>query len=273
MNAMNKLAAAAAPVVLAFVPAPALAQENAVPDDAEMAGLMGMLGGMAETAPLTPEEEARLPAATALVDKIVPTGTMGEVMGGMFDGMLGPMLEALTSDPTSALAERLGLEAWALDLSEERAAKAIAIVDPAWQERRAREAEIFPVVMNEMMVSMEPAIKSVMSELYAIYFDDQELADIDAFFSTPSGASYARASFAMSSDKRMMAGMMQAMPAMFASLSSLETRLAEATADLPSPALFDELSPGDRVRLAEITGLSEAEIAEGMAMAASAAGN
>ena len=110
----------AAPLALIAAPAPLLAQdagdetaeateEGEVFSEDMLAGVMGALAGMFATEPLSAEEEARLPAATALVDKIVPDGTIGEMMSGMFDGMLGPIMEMGEEDAKGPLAKLLGV--------------------------------------------------------------------------------------------------------------------------------------------------------------------
>lgn len=258
---MKRLVLALTPLAAFALPAPAVAQDGPGED---VAGMMNMLGGMFPSEPLTAEEEARLPAATALVEKIVPPGTMGEMMGGMFDSMLGPLMQMGAADPVAALAETLGAESWQFDLDEEEAKAALAIIDPDWQERRRLEAEVFPQMINAMMVAMEPSVKSAMAQMYAVYFDDQELADIDAFFSTASGAAYARKSFAMSSDPRMMGAMMQVMPIVMESLGDIENQMMLATINLPNPRSFGELSAEQRKQLQVLLGLNEDELANAL---------
>ena len=56
---------------------------------------------------LSAEEEARLPAAQAIVAKIVPAGTMGEMMNSMFSGLLGPIMELGAQPSSSEAAKKL----------------------------------------------------------------------------------------------------------------------------------------------------------------------
>ena len=243
---------------LALLASPALAQ----PAEDELAAL-GQI--FAPPEPLTAEQQGRLPAARALIERIIPPGSLGEVMGGMFDTMLSPMMQMGVDDPASAVAEGLGSSGYAMDLSPENAAEAAAILDPAWAERRQVQMALVPQLMARMMAGIEPVMKNVMAELYAINFTARELADIDAFFATPSGAAYARRSLAMGSDPRMAGAMMQAMPSMFEGMATLEAELAAATAHLPAPRSYDDLSLAQRSRLSALTGLSKNEIEAGMA--------
>lgn len=262
---MRRIVATLAGVLaLTVQPAPALAQQ---PPRDDMAGFAALMGGMFEAEPLTSEQQARLPAATALIERIIPPGTMGELMDGMMGGILGPLTQFGSDDPASAVAEVLGMATFDLNLTPEQAEEAALLLDPAWQERRRRQAEAMPAMMSQMMTAIEPAMKSAMAELYAIYFTEAELADIDAFFRTPSGAAYARKSFSMSADPRLAGAMMQAMPAMFEQVGAMEAQMAAATADLPARRSFDQLSKPQRARLAALTGLDEDALAQAMAQA------
>lgn len=259
---MKKLLAFTAPLALAFGSVPATAQST--DDEAAVAEMMGGLAAMFPVEPLTAEQQSRLPAATALIDQIVPTGTLGDMMGPMLDGVLGPIMDMEAGNATAILATSLGLYEEELDITPERAAQALAIMDPAWDERQKAELAAVPSVMARMFVTMEPTMKVAMSELYAVYFDDQELSDISAFFNTASGAAYARKSFTMSADPRMVGAMMQAMPDMMGVFAEMEEELGAATADLADPRSFDQLSAAEKKKLAALTGLTQASIEENL---------
>lgn len=127
---------------------PAAAQDAA---SEEMDQVMAQMGEMFPVVPLTAEEQSRLPAAQAIVARIMPDGTMGELMGSMFENFMGPMTKIATDNPSAAFAEILGFDPSEEGLSEEQAAEALALVDPAWRERREREAEIMPEIMTRVM--------------------------------------------------------------------------------------------------------------------------
>lgn len=230
--------------------------------DAERAGITEMFSGMFTAEPLTPEQEARLPAAAQLIAKVIPEGTMGEMIDTMMGGTFGPMMAAAPdgATATATVARQVGTAPYALDLSEEQARELASLFDPVWQERQQREMAIFPGMMKEMVVLMEPGLRKAMAELYAIRFTASELAEIDAFFSTGTGGKYARESFLMASDPRIMAASMEALPAVMGMIGSMEARMAESAADLPPVRSFAELSHEDRARVAEVTGYSVAEI-------------
>ncbi len=260
--------AVAATLALLNVPAVLAAQDETVDESAmdvaapadPMAGMSEMFAGLFTKEPLTPEQEARLPAAQQLVAKIIPEGTMGEMMDKIMGGALGSMLTGTTNVATTALARHIGSEAFGSDLTEEEAGELASLFDPAWKERQEAEAGLFPAMMKDVMALIEPSMRKAMSELYAIRFTSGELAQIDAFFSTGTGAKYARESFLMASDPRIMASSMEAMPALMGSIGDMEKRMAESVADLPAVRSFADLSPEERAKVAEMTGLTVEEI-------------
>lgn len=253
---MRKLMGLAAPLALLLLPVGVAAQDDTAPELDIFAGL-----AQAFTAePLTPEQQARLPAAAALVDRIIPPGSVQDMMGSMFGNVINPLMEAVEPDPVAVVAERLDLVGQPLDLTPQQAEAAATMLDPAWRERKRREAAAMPAVTSRMMEAMEPAIRTAMAELYAIHFTAAELADIDAFFATPSGASYARKSLSMSSDPRLMATIMQQMPVMFEAMASMEAEMAALTADLPPVRSYGDLTANERKGLARMLGMTAEDL-------------
>lgn len=240
-----------APLALAFSPATALGQEA----DASGNPFAAFAPAIA-VEPLTAEQVERLPLAEALVARIIPPGTMGEMMGGMFDGLLtgfGDMAQPSASD---MVARNLGLEGWEITLTEEQIAATAALFDPAWEERQRREAGAVPMMMRQVGAVMEPGLRQAMAELYAIHFDAQQLRDIEAFFATPSGAAYASESYTMMSDPRLAAATMAAVPTMLDGMVAMQADMEAATADLPPVRSFADLSLNERKLLADLLGMT-----------------
>lgn len=256
----KSLVALGGAVLLAASPA-------AAQNDADMAQ-MAALSSMFETEPLTPEQEARLPIARQIVEKVLPEGAMMEVMGSTFDSLLGPIMQMANEDTGGALATALGHRPEELGLDEAQTAEVLAIIDPAWRERNAAISSLTQTMMADMMTRMEPMMRNVMGELYAIYFDEQELRDISAFFETESGLSFARQSYAMAGDPRIMAAMFEDPELLFGTFAEMPARMEEAMADVPQGRAYDELSQADRSRLLELTGFTKEELEAAMSVAA-----
>jgi hypothetical protein len=253
---------------LALAPQPLAAQDEGAetvasePDAASdpMAEAMGMLGAMFPAEPLTDEQQTRLPQATRIITRMIPEGTLGEMMGGVFDNVMGPMTAALDAPANATVENGIGISPASIGLSEEQAAEIAALLDPAYAERHKREMDVMPAMMRNMMTVMEPTMRKAMSELYAIHFSQKELDDIEAFFLTESGAAYARKSFTMSSDPRIISASMEVMPQMMEAIGDMEKTMAAASADLPPKRSFAELTDAQKARIAEMTGYTVEEI-------------
>jgi len=241
-------------------PAAAQVDEGAGDSMAELDALMADMSAIFPREPLSPEQEARLPAAERIISLMIPEGAMSDIMGGLIDDIFQPMMEMGPSASAQTLAKAIGVPPTELELDEEKSADLARLFDPAYEQRRNLQFALLPDLLREMMTTMEPGLRVVMSELYAIKFTQAELTDIEAFFSTETGRKYARESFAMASDPRIMSASMEALPAMMGALGDMEARMEEVTADLPPVRRYVDLTEAERARVIEATGLSDEDI-------------
>ncbi|WP_133364645.1 DUF2059 domain-containing protein [Qipengyuania sediminis] len=252
---------------------PAVAQDAEEPVTVEVspeAAMTEAMKSMFKVEPLTTEQQARLPQAEALIAQIMPPGTLDQIMGGMFDKMLGPIMAMERAPSSYEIASQLGIEDEDFELSNEDAKQIAAILDPAYKERREREAKAVQTSLRRVMALMEPSLRKGMAEAYAATFTAPEMTDIAAFFATPSGATFARKSYALASDPRIVAASFEMMPKMMGQMKEIEAEVKAATADLPAKKTYDALSAAERSALSRLTGQSAAELRAGMARAAEA---
>ena len=221
--------------------------------------IFGALFGEAE--PLTEEQEARLPAATSVVEKIFPDGTyakmMEETMGGMMEGFFGELLSqpnAEVSRLTGVLAEDL------IDVDAEAMSEALALLDPQNEARNKVIGQMSIDLMSKTMTSIEPAYREGLARAYAVRFTEAELTELDAYFQTPVGAKYAAESLLIFSDPQVMAAMNEMAPAMIGAMPEVMAGTIEAAEEFPEPRSFSDLSPAEQARLADLLGVTEAEL-------------
>lgn len=254
-KSMFSLGTAAA---LALVCVPAAAQDATQDGEAaEMTEAMNAFSQMFEIEPLTPEQEARLPVARRLVEALMPEGSMRDMMAGALDGMFSPLTQ-MEADPAGALENALGYMVDTSEMDEADVIAALDIVDPAWRERQAAELAAAEGMMTRIGEVMEPIVRDVMAELYAIYFTQEQLEDIETFFGTETGAVFARESWSMSSDPRMMARVMgnEAMWATILDFESMGTLMEQA----PQSRSYEDLRSEERARVMELTGISDEQL-------------
>ena len=259
---VNAMAAAA--LVCAV---PAAAQEDPEHSESAMSPgdldeFAGMMAGLFQTEPLTEEQNARLPAAQAVVGEIMPDGFYGEMMAGMMDKMLRPML-TMFSQPEFVLGARLTVDAEAIEaLEEAEQAELTAMLDPAYQARGDAMVAVLTSRMGGMFTAMEGPMREGLSKAYAVRFDDAQLADIAAFFATPTGGEYARESMALFADPQVMQASMQALPAMMSGFGDIESAMREAMAALPAERGYGDLTEAQRERMAELLDVDPAQLAD-----------
>ena len=259
---VNAMAAAA--LVCAV---PAAAQEDPEHSESAMSPgdldeFAGMMAGLFQTEPLTEEQNARLPAAQAVVGEIMPDGFYGEMMAGMMDKMLRPML-TMFSQPEFVLGARLTVDAEAIEaLEEAEQAELTAMLDPAYQARGDAMVAVLTSRMGGMFTAMEGPMREGLSKAYAVRFDDAQLADIAAFFATPTGGEYARESMALFADPQVMQASMQALPAMMSGFGDIESAMREAMTALPAERGYGDLTEAQRERMAELLDVDPAQLAD-----------
>ena len=124
MKFITKALAASAPLALAFA-TPAMAQDA----EESQEEVFAMMAQMFPVEPLTPEEESRLPISQEIIDKMIPPGTLGEMMGSMFDGMMGPIMEIAAQANAGDIAKSLGVSSYELDMNDKQLAEVAQIED------------------------------------------------------------------------------------------------------------------------------------------------
>ena len=259
---VNAMAAAA--LVCAV---PAAAQEDLEHSESAMSPgdldeFAGMMAGLFQTEPLTEEQNARLPAAQAVVGEMMPDGFYGEMMAGMMDKMLRPML-TMFSQPEFVLGARLTVDAEAIEaLEEAEQAELTAMLDPAYEARGDAMVAVLTSRMGGMFTAMEGPMREGLSKAYAVRFDDAQLADIAAFFATPTGGEYARESMALFADPQVMQASMQALPAMMSGFGDIESAMREAMEALPAERGYGDLTEAQRERMAELLDVDPAQLAD-----------
>ena len=259
---VNAMAAAA---LVCAVPAAAqedLEHSESAMSPGELDEFAGMMAGLFHTEPLTEEQNARLPAAQAVVGEMMPDGFYGEMMAGMMDKMLRPML-TMFSQPEFVLGARLTVDAEAIEaLEEAEQAELTAMLDPAYQARGDAMVAVLTSRMGGMFTAMEGPMREGLSKAYAVRFDDAQLADIAAFFATPTGGEYARESMALFADPQVMQASMQALPAMMSGFGDIESAMREAMTALPAERGYDDLTEAQRKRMAELLDVDPAQLAD-----------
>lgn len=250
--------------IMLFAAAPGLAQdESQPPADAsqDMAALASAFDEMFPAEPLTPEQEARLPMAQAVVAHIFPPGTyarmMDEMMGPMMDSILGSMAQI----PVAQLAAIAGMEqAQVAAMGEAQLGEVMAIVDPVYERRNAVASDVMMEMMGDVMKRIEPSYREGLARAYAVRFEPSDLTELERFFQTPVGSRYAAESMLIYADPQVMSAMNEVMPAVLEMMPAMMEQMQQRMADLPEPRKMSELSDAELQRLSELLGVPAADL-------------
>lgn len=262
----KKLALAGA-VALAATPigSAASAQEVAGSDAnaAEAQATMAAMAKAFEAKPLDTQQQARLPVAKQIVEKAFPPGTYRKMM----DETMAPMMENISQSvrnlPISQIALMGGLTPDEVDaLGEGTLEEVMAIVDPAFGERMSAINTITVALITDVMDEIEPSYRAGLARAYAVRFSDRELADINAFFATPTGSNYAAQSMLIYTDPQVMSVMKEMMPIMMKRMPELMGSMRETMEGQPKPRSFSDLSDAEKAKVADLLGISVEQMEE-----------
>jgi hypothetical protein len=237
---MRPVLAAAGAAFLAFA-APAFAAEPA-------------------PAPAAEVDPARLAVARQTVDYVFPAGTYARLMDGTLDKMMDALMDSTMRLPIKDLAGMTGVDADTL--GEGSLAEMMEIYDPAYKERTRLSTRAMMAEMTTLMTTFEPAIRDGLASAYAARFDAAQLAELNRFFATPTGKAYAADSYLVMMSPEVMEKLQAFMPQMMKAMPTMIEKVKAATAGLPAPRTYEDLSDADKDKLAKVLGIPREQLDE-----------
>lgn len=237
-----------------------------------MAMITGMIAEMFQAEPLTAEAEARLPMANSVAASLVPQGVYGEMMGQMIDSFLSPIMKLAEQDGGAMSGDDLAVytglyEHDVENLPQESRLELTQMFDPVYETRTKAQFDMIVGAANSVFSALEPGVRDGLAKAYASRFEANELAEMQAFFATPTGAKYASQSLVINTDPQVISGMMQSIPSLIEQLPVLLESFENAEAGLPETRRYDDLTPAEQRRAAEILGVDQQMLRESMAEA------
>lgn len=208
-----------------------------------------------------PADPAKLAVARDIARRLLPEGTFERMMSSVMNGTMKSITDGMMSMPLKSLAGMGGVDAAKLkDLGPGSMKQMMAILDPAFDRRMALTTQVMGVEMGRFMSTMEPEMREGLAETYANRFSPAQLADVDAFFKTPSGSAFAAQMMTAQTDPAFMARMQQMIPKLMQAMPGIMGKVQAATADLPKARKFDELSPAEKADLSKLMGIDPAKV-------------
>ncbi len=238
---MSRIFAALSASALVLAASPAMAAE---PDSAAQA-----------EAPVDP---ARLVAARQTVDYVFPAGTYARIMNATMDKIMDSVMDSVGKMPIKDLAGMSGVDT--SKLSSASLADIMAIYDPHYKERMTLTTQTMMGEMTTMMTEFEPEIRDGLTHAYAAKFDVKQLGELNTFFATPTGSEYAADSYMIMMSPEVMDKMQAFMPKMMKQMPAIVEKVKTATEGLPPPRKYADLSDAEKAELADLLGISVAEL-------------
>ena len=211
-----------------------------------------------------PVDTDRTVLARTTVDYIFPQGTYARIMDKTLDTVLASVMQTTAAIPARDLAKLSGLPADDLNaLGEATLAQVMEIVDPAYQKRMDLSMRAIMTEMTGLMTQFEPEIRDGLANAYARRFDETQLRELNAFFATPTGSTYAAESMIIFMDPEVMARMQAFMPVMMKQMPQTMEKVQTAVADLPPPRKYSDLGKAEKAKLAELLGTTTKDLERG----------
>lgn len=221
------------------------------------------MSAMAQDTPpsaAAPIDADRLTAAQLTAGKLFPDGTYARMMSSM-DGLMDSMMGQIMQMPLADLARMGGVpERDIRNLSKASMKEMMSILDPAFEKRMGIVMKVTMGEMGRIMGPLEPGMRDGLAQAYAKRFTTAELADLNRFFATPTGSAFASDYMMLMMDPAVMNKMMEFVPTLTKEMPAMVQKIAVATADLPKPRTYKDLSGAERKRLADLLGVPESRL-------------
>jgi hypothetical protein len=178
-------------------------------------------------------DPAKQKLAENMAGKIIPPGSYEKMMKDMSVQLADTIIaQTLGMDASTFAMAKEGDEA----PSEGKTLGELAFeADPNFKERMDIMMRVTFDEMGKLMSAMEPAARGALANVYARKYTAEQLTDMNTFFATSSGSTFAADFMSTFTDKEMMTAMMGEMPKVLEAMPEIMKKVEAATAHLPPP--------------------------------------
>jgi hypothetical protein len=196
------------------------------------------------------------PLATGIAAKLFPDGTYRKLLGDTFTKMMSGMIDQMADVPLGDLMKSFGVDQGTMPkLDKATVNKVMAIMDPAFKERMRLVMDGMFKGMIPLFEKMEPDLRAGLAESIDHRFTPAELGELKTFFDTPTGSSFASQQMLLFMDPAVMGRMQAQMPKIMQAMPAMIGDAAKASAALPKPKKYSDLTEAERAELATLLGI------------------
>lgn len=193
-----------------------------------------MMGFMDKLFPPQPDPDpARLALARTSVQAMWPDGAYGKIMTGFMGDMVDRVMQLRTYD-LEALGVNGKKSSSALH-AEQSLHDALAAKDPYFDQRIAAVRQVIEKEVEKVSAVIDPRMRDGMARAMARRFDAQQLADINAFFATPSGRALGAQYMQLWLDPETIRSIFGSFPEMIDLMPEMMEKLKAANDKFPQP--------------------------------------
>ncbi|MGZ2412610.1 electron transfer flavoprotein alpha subunit [Sphingomonas sp. F9_3S_D5_B_2] len=205
--------------------APKAAAKQSPPDFAAMLAMFDKL-----FPPQPDPDPARLALARTSSVALWPDGAYGKLMTGLMSSVFDRVMAMKPSDLPMRAGSKKDASARDVSLHDAAAAR-----DPYFDQRTAAIKQVAMEEAGKISAIIDPRVRDGLARSMARRFDERQLADINAFFVTPSGRALAAQYIQMWVDPDMMRSMASSMPEMMKLMPGMMEKVKAASDKFPAP--------------------------------------
>ena len=219
----------------------------------EMDAAMALVEKMFDTSDLPPVEPARLTLAERTTAALIPDGSLEKMMDNLYGKMLRTILEETGGSSDLSLSIKTGIESDRIAALDADTKNAVAdLFDPHRKEREDQVMKVIRPLVREALADLEPPMRAGLAKAYARKFSADQLTELNAFFATPTGQSYAGESLALQADPEVMLAMMKAVPPLVTKFIDRAPTIEGQLKELPKEKGLADLSDAEMKKLAKL---------------------
>jgi len=219
----------------------------------EMDAAIALVEKMFDTSDLPPIEPARLTLAERTTAALIPDGSLEKMMDNLYGKMLRTILEETGGNSDLSLSIKTGVESDRIAALDADTKNAVAdLFDPHRKEREDQVMKVIRPLISEALADLEPPMRAGLAKAYARKFSAGQLTELNAFFATPTGQSYAGESLALQADPEVMLAMMKAVPPLVTKFIDRAPTIEGQLKELPKEKGLADLSDTEMNKLAKL---------------------
>lgn len=212
---------------------------------------------------LPPIAPAQLALAQQTTTALIPAGSLEKMVDNVYGKLFKGLMDEFGGTSDTMLSIKTGVESDKIATLDEKSKLAAAnLFDPYRQQREDQINKIVKPLISEALGDLEGPMRTGLAHAYARKFTAQQLGEMNAFFTTPTGAAYASEWMALQADPELMLAMIKAVPPLVSKFMDRGPEIEKDFKDLPKEKQLADLSDAELAKLAKLMKVSVKELKE-----------